>query len=145
MPAARRASAELEARGLIGARFPGGQDMAKEPPVLLLVSDRPVLSSLHFSLTLEGFPVADGTVPGSDPRSAATLVVDQGYSGDGLADLAGLRAAGCAAPAILLATNPTALTRSQTAAAGAVLIEKPLLGDDLTRALRTALQPQEAA
>lgn len=127
------------------ARFPEGQDMAIKPSVLLLVSDRPVLSSLQFSLTLEGFQVADGAALESDPRSAATLVADQAYSGDGLAYLAGLRAASCAAPAVLLETNPTALIRSRTAAAGAVLIEKPLLGDELTRALCAALQPQEAA
>jgi DNA-binding response OmpR family regulator len=119
--------------------------MAIKPPVLLLVSDRPVLSSLQFSLAVEGFVVADGAAPESDARSAATLVIDQAYSGDGLAYLASLRAAGCATPAILLATNPTTLIRSRTAAAGAVLIEKPLLGDELTHTLRALLEPQEAA
>ena len=119
--------------------------MATEPPILLLVSDRPVLSSLQFSLALEGFPVTDGSVPGSEPRTAAVLVVDQGYSGDGLSYLAGLRAAGCSAPAILLATNPTPRLRGRVAAARAVLIEKPLLGDELAGALRIALQPHEAA
>ena len=99
--------------------------MATEPPILLLVSDRPVLSSLQFSLALEGFPVTDGSVPGSEPRTAAVLVVDQGYSGDGL-------------------SYPPRL-RGRVAAARAVLIEKPLLGDELAGALRIALQPHEAA
>ena len=93
----------------------------------------------------EGFPGPSRRSPGSEPRTAAVLVVDQGYSGDGLSYLAGLRAAGCSAPAILLATNPTPRLRGRVAAARAVLIEKPLLGDELAGALRIALQPHEAA
>lgn len=119
--------------------------MATEPPVLLYVSDRPVLSSLQFALSIEGFVVVDGAAEGTDPSVAAVLVIDQGYRGDGIASLAVLRANGCAAPAIVLATNPTARLRAQAAAAGAVLIEKPLLGDELTGAISASLETQKAA
>ena len=81
--------------------------MAHRPPVLLYVGDRPVLSSLQFALSLEGFEVADGVSAGIDPSAAAALVIDQGFRADGLAALAAYRAAGCATPAIVLATNPT--------------------------------------
>lgn len=113
--------------------------MAMDPAVQLYVSDRPVLSSLQFALSLEGFAVIDGAADETDPFAAAALVIDQGYRGDGLAWLAGSRANGCAAAAIVLATNPTVRLRARAAAAGAVLIEKPLLGEELTRALRASV------
>lgn len=119
--------------------------MAADLPILLFVSDAAVLSSLQFSLTIEGFVVADGAVEGTDPSAASALVIDQANLSEGLATLAGFRTRGCGPRAIVLATNPTARMRAQAAAAGAVLIEKPLLGDELTRALRAALEIQEAA
>lgn len=110
-------------------------------PIALLVSDLAVLSSLQFALSIEGFAL---TGAGDDLASAA-LVVDQGYRGDGLAALASLRAKGCTAPAILLATNPSMPLRTRAACAGAALIEKPLLGDELSSAITRALQPRKAA
>jgi len=119
--------------------------MPYQSPVLLYVSDRPVLSSLQFSLVIEGFEVADGAADGINPSAASALVIDQAFRADGLAMLAAFRAAGCVTPAIVLATNPTARIRAQAAAGGTVLIEKPLLGDELSRALRAAIETQEAA
>lgn len=119
--------------------------MVRKTAILLFVDDRPVLSSLQFSLAVEGFEVVDGVAGGANPSAAAAVVIDQAYRADGLASLADLRAKGCITPAIVLATNPTAQLRATVAAAGAALIEKPLLGDDLTSALRTVLDSQEAA
>ena len=116
-----------------------------EAPIMLFVSDRPVLSSLQFALAIEGFEVIDGAADGSDPAAAAALVIDRGALADGLAALAAFRAGGCGKPAIVLATNPTPRLCEQAAAARAVLIEKPLLGDELSRALRAALQTQDTA
>jgi DNA-binding response OmpR family regulator len=109
--------------------------------ITLLVSDPAVLSSLQFALSVEGFTLAAA----GQERIATALVVDQAYRGDGLAALASLRAKGCAAPAIILATNPTASFRARAAHACAALIEKPLLGDELSRAISRALQPRKAA
>ena len=114
-------------------------------PIMLFVSDRPVLSSLQFALALEGFEVLDGAADGHDPAAAAALVIDQGPLAEGLAALAAFRAGGCGTPAFILATNPTRRLRAQAAAACAVLVEKPLLGDELSRALRAALQIQDTA
>lgn len=119
--------------------------MAAQPVILLFVGDRPVLSSLQFSLAIEGFDVADGAAGRIEPSAVAALVIDQAFCADAFAMLAAFRSSGCATPAILLATNPTAHTRAQAAAAGAVLVEKPLLGDELTGALHAALEMQKAA
>lgn len=119
--------------------------MTEAHPILLFVGDRPVLASLEFTLTVEGFKVADGAAGSADPFAAACLVVDQKYRGDGIAFLLALRQAGCVTPAILLVTCPTPVTRAGASAAGAVLIEKPLLGEELTRALCDALDSCGAA
>lgn len=110
-------------------------------PIELLVSDPAVLASLQFALSIEGFEL---TAAGDD-NPAAALVIDQGYRGDGLAALGAIRRRGCTAPAIVLATNPTASFRARAAGAGVALIEKPLLGDELSSAIAGALQPRRAA
>lgn len=109
--------------------------------IALLVSDFAVLSSLQFALSVEGFQLAAA----GDDLAAAALVIDQGFRGDGLAALNVLRGRGYAAPAILLATNPTPSLRAQAASAGALLIEKPLLGDELSSAISHVLEPRKAA
>lgn len=119
--------------------------LAVEGQILLFVADRPVLSSLEFTLGLEGFQVADGAQAALDPAHAACLVVDQQYGEDGIAFLLALRQAGCVTPAILLVTYPTPYTRALASAAGALLVEKPLLGEELTRALSDVLQTRGAA
>lgn len=53
--------------------------------ILLFVIDRPLLFSLHFSLTIEGFQTLDGSTPVTDPSAAGVLIIDQDYRGDGLA------------------------------------------------------------
>lgn len=119
--------------------------MNKQATVLLFVSDQPVLSSLQFSLAIEGFETRDGAAEDFDLSAAMTLVIDQEYRGDGLAMLGALRATGCATPAIILATNPTPRLLGRAAAAGAALIEKPLLGDELSAAIGVALETRKAA
>lgn len=119
--------------------------MSTKGAILLFVDDRPVLSSLQFSLGVEGFDIADGAAEGFNPAAAGAFVIDQRYAGDGLATLARLRAKGCGAPAIILATNPTQRFRSRVAVCDAKLVEKPLLGDELGRAIHTALETRLAA
>ena len=113
--------------------------------ILLLVEDRSVLSALRFSLSVEGFEVPDGNAAEIDPLATAALVIDERYCGDGLAALEALRTQRCRAPAIILATNPTARLRARIAAMDAQLIEKPLLGDELSRAIRAAFEIRKAA
>jgi len=101
--------------------------------ILLFTDDAGVLSSLEFALSLNGFMVVEGS--SVDPSTAAVLVIDQSCRGDGLALLETIRASGCAKPAVLLATNPTRALRLRAAAADAIVVEKPLLDDELTRVL----------
>ena len=119
--------------------------MVDRAKILLLVEDISVLSALRFSLSVEGFEIAEGIAMGDDPSMAAALVIDERYGGDGLAALDGLKRQGCRAPAIVLATNPTARLRVRIAAANAELIEKPLLGDELSSAIRAIFETRKAA
>ena len=56
--------------------------------------------------------------------------------GDGVGLLQRLRQRGVACPAIFIAGNPSPRCRSDVAAAGALLIEKPLMGDVLSDQIR---------
>ena len=113
------------------------------PPMLLLVDDDPaVLASLQFSLELEGFAVdafESGETVMARIRMArhACLVLDYRLPGiDGLSLLNLLRERGETCPAVIITSNPTRTMRLRTIDAGAVLIEKPLLSDSLTTAIR---------
>ena len=113
------------------------------PPMLLLVDDDPaVLASLQFSLELEGFAVdafdsGETVVARNRLARHACLVLDYRLSGiDGLSLLKLLRERGETCPAVIITSNPTRAMRQRTTEAGAVLIEKPLLGDSLTTAIR---------
>ena len=113
------------------------------PPLLLLVEDDPaVLASLQFSLELEGFAVeafdsGEAVVARSGLVRHACLVLDYRLPGiDGLVLLNLLRERGETCPAVIITSNPTRAMRQRTTDAGAVLIEKPLLCDNLTTAIR---------
>ena len=119
--------------------------MANREAIMLLIDDRPVLSSLQFSLAIEGFQVVDGGADGIDTSVAAALVIDQNYLGDGLAVLRDLRMQGCKVPAIVLATNPSTGVRARLSALGGELIEKPLLGEELSHAIHSLIDVRKAA
>lgn len=62
----------------------------------------------------------------------ACLVIEQDLpDGRGLDLLRELRARGVRTPAVLMTTNPTAAFRKRAADAGAPIVEKPLLGEEL--------------
>lgn len=120
--------------------------MRNGQPIVMFEADKPLLASLKFALGLQGFRIVDGDDPGSDARAAACLVIDHRFGPEGgLSFLARLRKAGCGAPAVLLATNPTAKLRESSAAAGGALIEKPLLGDELAQTLRRIINSEKVA
>ena len=118
-------------------------------PMLLLVDDDPaVLASLQFSLELEGFEVeafnsAETLVAHPKLADPACLVIDYRLPGiDGLSLLRVLRERGETCPAVIITSNPTRSVRQRTTDAGAVLIEKPLLRDCLTVAIRRLIDRQ---
>jgi len=111
--------------------------------MLVLVDDDPaVLASLTFSLELEGFDVeafdsGESLVARTKVADAACLVIDYRLPGiDGLSLLSALRERGETCPAVIITSNPTRNVRQRTTDAGAVLIEKPLLSDGLSVAIR---------
>lgn len=119
--------------------------MLPTPEIHLFVADGAVLSSLEFALTVQGFRALDGSLPDDDLSTAAALVIDAATVPTALKLLQSLRGQGCSAPAIFLVTNPTRRDRKQAQAAGVAMVEKPLLGDDVSRALHYLLKLEKAA
>lgn len=106
-------------------------------PVLLIVEDdAAVLRALAFMARTRGYQVlscatAAEAMAGLDP-SVSCLVLDQNLPDvQGIGLLKQIRAAGIDAPALLMTTGPSAALREQAAAAGAPIVEKPLLDESL--------------
>ena len=115
-------------------------------PLVLLVEDDPAVRlALATTAELEGYQVlacdcAESALQLHLPNARACLVVDEQLPGmSGLRMLGRLRAQGCALPAVLITTNPTRRQRVAASAAGAQVLEKPLLGDALMAWIRRAV------
>lgn len=116
------------------------------PPRVLLVDDDAALrTALSFSLELEGFQVdtlesGEALLLRSLPTENACLVCDQNLPGvSGLEAIRQLRARGVVLPALLITSHPGPSVRAQAAAQGVVIVEKPLLGDQLRAQIEAAL------
>lgn len=113
--------------------------------VVLVDNDAALLNALKFALETEGFSVrafSDASaVLAGEPESRACYVLDQNLPGmTGLELLSRLRSRGRDDPAILIATQLSAAAREQARAMGAVIVEKPLLGDALACEVRRAIE-----
>ena len=112
------------------------------PPRVLIVDDDPaLLGALEFALTAEGYEVrgcagADAALEGAHGPLACMVIDYKLPDIDGIALADRLRAAGVGAPLILITSNPDARCRARAARGGAVIVEKPLLGDRLLRQIR---------
>ena len=116
------------------------------PAVIVIVDDdAALLASLRFSLELEGFTVRTDsdaeTMLATDALKAECLVIDYKLPGmNGLELLRTLRRRAILTPAILITTAPGSAVREQAARAGAVIVEKPLLGNGLSERIRSLCQ-----
>ncbi len=113
--------------------------------VVVIDDDPAVRASLRFALEIEGF-IVHAFATGEELLARATLpdgaclVVDYILpTMNGLELVAALRERGVDSPAILITSDPPARLRREAAAAGLALVEKPLLGNGLADAIRSAL------
>jgi FixJ family two-component response regulator len=126
-----------------------GKNNHGNPRGVVIVDDDPaVRASLQFALETEGFVVhiyATGEeLLQSELPAEGCLVLDYKMPGlNGLQLFDRLRARGHKLPAVLITSNPSASIRDSAARAGVAIIEKPLLGNMLSDAIREALQPQQ--
>jgi two-component system, LuxR family, response regulator FixJ len=114
--------------------------------VLVIDHDQAIRDSLEFALRLEGFRVrvhgdAIGLLADPDLPSASCIVLDDRTSHlDGFDILRHMHARAIRPPAILLASRATPGLRARASAAGiGLVLEKPLLGDDLVNGIRTVM------
>ena len=118
--------------------------LAVERPVLVIDDDPAILASLKFSLEIEGYSVrtytsAKALLADATGRNRGCLVLDYNLAdGNGLQLLDELRQRGTTMPAILITTNPGPHLRMRAAAASVSIVEKPLTGNTLVDAIRTA-------
>ena len=129
----------------------GNAEPAIRGPILIIEDDSAVLNSLKFSLEVDGFSVrgyanGDSLLATADRPGSGCLLIDYRlpHGNNGLELLRQLRACGVAIPAILMTSNPDPLLRRRAAAAGARIVEKPLMGDALREAIRQALDAEGA-
>jgi len=124
---------------------PGAADDGAVMTVVVVDDDEALLRALRFSLELDGFRViacedADAVPVEALPEANGCLVLDYRLPEmDGLELLARLRAQSVTLPAILITSHFSPALRRRAEAAGAALVEKPLLGDILPTAIRAAL------
>jgi FixJ family two-component response regulator len=123
-----------------------GNDKRLAPPVVIVDGDHAIRSALTFSLELAGYavdsyPSGEALLQGQAMPANACMIIDYGLPGiDGLQLLRALRTRHVRSPAILLATNPTRSLRAQARAAGAPIVEKPLLTEDLEKCVSEAFE-----
>lgn len=111
------------------------------PFALLLVVDDAVRGAIRFALDAEGVGVKVCSTIEELQRSGfppgACMVLDQGPIGiDVIAVLRAARSQGIKAPAVILATTPTAKVLASARELGATILEKPLLGGELVTTIR---------
>lgn len=120
----------------------GSTDRRARRIVFVVDDDVAVVTSLKFSLELEGFEVRTFADAGSLLCKAhvsrnAFLVIDYRLPDtNGLDLLQRLRAKGVRAPAVIVTTNPSEDLRRRAAMAAVPVLEKPLLDDALISAIR---------
>jgi two-component system, LuxR family, response regulator FixJ len=139
--------APAEARARLLSMITPSNIVPARKTVLIVDDDPAVRSSLQFCLEIEGFLVRT-YASGSDllndeavPDSGCLVIDYRLPSMNGLDLLSELRRRKIMLPAIVVTTGPSMSVRAQTAAAGAVLIEKPLLNEALFDGIRAAMSP----
>jgi two-component system, LuxR family, response regulator FixJ len=112
--------------------------------ILVIDDDFAVRNSLKFTLEVEGFevrtyPAADDLLNEDSLPPCSCLVTDYYMPMmNGMELVTRLRDLQISIPAILITSLPSENLRKRAAAAGVLIVEKPLLGSDLLDAIRKA-------
>ncbi len=115
----------------------------------MLDDDAAVLSSLKFSLEIEGFEVRGYSSPAdllneANVPASSCLVIDYLMPVmNGLELIARLRGRGISVPAILITAHSNESVRKRAAAAGIPIVDKPFIGTRLFDCIREAFDRQE--
>lgn len=117
--------------------------------IVLVERDDALRAALQFAFEMEGYAVSgypDAETALAGPAAApACFVLDHNLAHMTWRELLErLRAQGAAAPAVLIASTPSAATRAQARAVSVEIVEKPLIGGELSDAVRRALGAQMA-
>lgn len=119
--------------------------LLSRPSILVVDDDAALRAALSFALETEGLDVeafesAEAALAAA-PAQRDCFVLDQRLPGmSGLDLLEQLRRRGETAPAVLITSNPGALTRARAKASGVDIVEKPLLEGMLTRKILSLVQ-----
>lgn len=115
------------------------------PTIILVDDDAALRAALRFNLEIEGFRVetcesGEALLLRDLPTGRACVVLDYNLPGiTGLDALNQLRHRRVTLPVLIITSHPPPNVREGIRAAGASLIEKPLLGDALVGGIREAL------
>lgn len=112
--------------------------------LILVDDDAAVRSALSFALSSEGYGIqtfADAETMLAQAPSADCYIVDDRLPGgmSGLELVQRLRAGGTLTPAILMTTNPEPRFVTEARRLAIPIVEKPLLGPDLSNTISTLL------
>lgn len=116
------------------------------PTIVVVDDDDALRAALTFSLELDGYRVqaleSGEALLGHDlPPPPACVVIDQYLGGlSGVETLERLRARGVTLPALMITSDLKAGLRTRAAVLGAIIVEKPLFGDILSREIQAALR-----
>ena len=104
--------------------------------VVIVDDDEAVLSAL-VGYSVRPFRNAETMLAAPRLAEADCLVIDHNLpDGSGLEVLVRLRSQGVRSPAVIITTQPPARLRARAAMLGVTIVEKPLLGDQLSGRVR---------
>jgi two-component system response regulator FixJ len=116
---------------------------APRPRIAIVVDDGPLRNALSFLLEADGWETAafsTGAALLERLPQANCLLVDHHLPDmDGLSLIAKTQAAGMTVPAVVIAGKPGEKFRKRAAEAGIEIVDKPLVGDEVRRQIRAAL------
>jgi FixJ family two-component response regulator len=113
-----------------------------------LDDDPHLLAALRFSLETDGFAVrgfldGESLLAAWQPAAARCLVIDHILPGvSGMDVLETVRQRDPCVPVIMITTHPNLRFKQRAAELNAAVVEKPLLGDHLARAIRERTKPK---